>query len=240
MRHLVYTVRYSSVPKKFSLLTITSYSPVIKSRAYNDTDYSLINFITEFVCVYISAPERTWHMHVFHTNASVSHVKAVPLQAWTGPQRSRKLRPPDFLTSAHEGGRLSALCTGRVYPRINLVLIFRGWVDMELSDATEKTPATPGIDPGTFRLVAQCLNHYATSGPRFKYINKALAHFVIYTCYNLNLTYLNETCLTLNIRKGKIHKTIKVMVFWNATACILMTFSEVLEKIEVQIFRVEL
>jgi hypothetical protein len=27
---------------------------------------------------------------------------------------------------------------------------------MELSDATgEKNPATPGIDPGTFRLVAQ-------------------------------------------------------------------------------------
>jgi len=24
---------------------------------------------------------------------------------------------------------------------------------------------TPGIDPGTVRLVAQCLNHYATLGP---------------------------------------------------------------------------
>jgi hypothetical protein len=36
---------------------------------------------------------------------------------------------------------------------------------MELSDATEKAPATPGIDPGTFRLVAQCLNHYAAPGP---------------------------------------------------------------------------
>jgi hypothetical protein len=36
---------------------------------------------------------------------------------------------------------------------------------MELSDATEKTPATPGIDRETFRLVAQCLNHYATPGP---------------------------------------------------------------------------
>jgi hypothetical protein len=38
---------------------------------------------------------------------------------------------------------------------------------MELSDATEKAPAIPGIDPGTFRLVAQCLNHYATPGPRY-------------------------------------------------------------------------
>ena len=32
--------------------------------------------------------------------------------------------------------------------------------------ATEKTPVTPaGIDPGTVRLVAQCLKHYATPGP---------------------------------------------------------------------------
>jgi hypothetical protein len=30
---------------------------------------------------------------------------------------------------------------------------------MELSDATQ------GIDPGTFRVVAQCLNHYANLGP---------------------------------------------------------------------------
>ena len=29
----------------------------------------------------------------------------------------------------------------------------------------EKSPVTLGIDPGTFRLVAQCLNHYATPGP---------------------------------------------------------------------------
>ena len=38
---------------------------------------------------------------------------------------------------------------------------------MELSDATEKSPATPAIDLRTFRLVAQCLNHYATPGPHF-------------------------------------------------------------------------
>jgi hypothetical protein len=36
---------------------------------------------------------------------------------------------------------------------------------MKLSDVMEKNPATPGIDPGTFRLVVQCLDHYATPGP---------------------------------------------------------------------------
>jgi hypothetical protein len=33
----------------------------------------------------------------------------------------------------------------------------------ELRKKSQTTP--PGIDPGTFRLVAQCLNDYATTGP---------------------------------------------------------------------------
>jgi len=43
--------------------------------------------------------------------------KAVPLQAWTGPKSSKKLRLPDIVTTAQDGGRLSALRTGRLYPR---------------------------------------------------------------------------------------------------------------------------
>jgi len=42
--------------------------------------------------------------------------KAVPLQASTGPEGSRKLRLPDFVTTAQDGGRLSALRTGRFLP----------------------------------------------------------------------------------------------------------------------------
>jgi len=43
--------------------------------------------------------------------------EAVPLQAWTGPEGSRKLRLPDFVTTAQDGGRLSALATATFTPR---------------------------------------------------------------------------------------------------------------------------
>jgi len=42
--------------------------------------------------------------------------KAVLLRAWTGPEGPRKLGFPDFLTATQDGGRLSALRTGRLYP----------------------------------------------------------------------------------------------------------------------------
>jgi len=57
--------------------------------------------------------------------------KTFTLQAWRGPEVSRKLRFPDFVTTVQDGGRLSTVRTGRLYPQeIILTLIsVRGWVD---------------------------------------------------------------------------------------------------------------
>ena len=81
------------------------------------------------------------------------------------------LRPRIFLTFRHyKGGRSSAKRTGRLYPRRN------PWYSLSEAESTsghmvlsgvprKKSPVTPlGIDPGTVRLVAQRLNHYATPG----------------------------------------------------------------------------
>jgi len=40
-------------------------------------------------------------------NTVVVHkVKQSPLQAWSGPEGPRKLRFPDYMTTAQDGGRL--------------------------------------------------------------------------------------------------------------------------------------
>ena len=49
--------------------------------------------------------------------------KAVPLQAWSGPEGSRKLRFPDFVTTAQDGGKIVSL--------------------------THRPPLPPGNAPGT-------------------------------------------------------------------------------------------
>ena len=36
---------------------------------------------------------------------SIYKGKAVPLQAWSGPEGSRKLRFPDYMTTAQDGGK---------------------------------------------------------------------------------------------------------------------------------------
>jgi hypothetical protein len=48
-------------------------------------------------------------VHIVSSTFNEGKGKAVPLQAWSGPEGSRKLRFPDFMTTAQDGGKVVSL-----------------------------------------------------------------------------------------------------------------------------------
>jgi len=107
--------------------------------------------------------------------------KSVPLQAWTGPEGSRKLRFPDFVTTAQDGGKVVGLTHRPPLPPGNApgAHFCYGLSRPQGHSAigrilSMKNPVTPaGIEPATFRFVAHHLNHCATAVP---YSNNRTMH----------------------------------------------------------------
>ena len=107
--------------------------------------------------------------------------KSLPRQAEVAQGVPGRLRSRIFLTFRHYNcRRSSAKRTGRLYPRRN------PWYSLSEAESTsghmvlsgvqrKKSPVTPlRIDPGTSRLVAQCLNHCATHILNYFIKNKVL------------------------------------------------------------------
>jgi hypothetical protein len=49
----------------------------------------------------------------------VKEDEAVPLQAWSGPEGSRKLKFPDYITTAQDGGKVVSLTHRPTLPQGN-------------------------------------------------------------------------------------------------------------------------
>jgi hypothetical protein len=58
-----------------------------------------------------------------HKVASIKKGKAVPSQAWIGPEGSRNLRFPDFMTTAQDGSRVVSLTNWQHIPQEIVVVL---------------------------------------------------------------------------------------------------------------------
>ena len=50
--------------------------------------------------------DKNGERSTWNEKGRIVNKKSVPLQAWSGPEGSRKLRFPDFMTMAQEGGKV--------------------------------------------------------------------------------------------------------------------------------------
>jgi hypothetical protein len=81
--------------------------------------------------------------------------------------------------------RSSPLRTGRLHPQ---EFPWYSFLEAESNPGhmvplqlRKKSPATPlGIDPETPRLIAQCPSHYATSGPKSRYVSTKIYGFTFW------------------------------------------------------------
>jgi len=84
-----------------------------------------LNFSTHLYNNYLSIAinqtrhrKGVWGIGLYPNNGNFRDVtiygkgkgKSVPLQAWTGPEGSRKLRFPDFVSTAQDGGKVCQPC----------------------------------------------------------------------------------------------------------------------------------
>ena len=61
-------------------------------------------YVRTYVCVYVYM-YVCMYVRIYYVKVG----KAVPLQAWSGPEGSRKLRFPYFMTTAQDGGKVVIL-----------------------------------------------------------------------------------------------------------------------------------
>jgi hypothetical protein len=163
---------YSCVKQQLDLFIISSMCNCRKFTNvwFIETDMCKYRSMSDHIYIQIlwhpnySSIILTWFLTTFvHATVKIKG-KAVPLEAWNGPEGSRKFRFPDYMTTAQDGGKVVSLTHRPLLPPGNAPGTHCSWAIVRSEGLCQwKIPMTPpGIEPATFQFVAQYLNHCAT------------------------------------------------------------------------------
>jgi hypothetical protein len=164
-----------------------------------------------YVCVYCAYTLNILCIHCTYTvhiifiyctcTVHIDEGKGLPQQAEVSQAIPSRLRPRIFLTfgTTRVVGR-QPYTPAAFTPEEITGTHFQGlsrpqdtW--FRRGEQRKKPPVTPpGIDPGTSRLLAQCLNHYTTPDPILYIYCAYIVHLLcIYRTYTVHILYIHCT-----------------------------------------------
>ena len=91
------------------MLTTHPHAECKNKQSYASTPPNALKAWTETTLPPLFLQKLSTDVHYPRHGVCVTRGKAVPLQAWSGPEGSRMLRFPDFMTTAQDDGKVVSL-----------------------------------------------------------------------------------------------------------------------------------
>jgi hypothetical protein len=162
---------------KRNLSNRTSWQKIESMRTANEdekeTDETILSSEPPLQRINVHCKQKyEWKVVISRRHMKVNKSKAIPVTGRGGPKGCEKSRLPHFLDSRlTKGGEVFSLTRGRpLLPGRFLVIISvigcfvpRAIVRLDGLGQLKNPLASSGIEPATFRLVAYCINQYATA-----------------------------------------------------------------------------
>jgi hypothetical protein len=100
----LYAVSHQTTMSHFPIHSFTPAQYILNTYRTAKESTKWHNQVRHYAIAYLREKSDTRYCH-----AAYHDCQAVPLQGWSGPEGSRKLRFPEYMTTAQDGGKVVSL-----------------------------------------------------------------------------------------------------------------------------------